>query len=109
MRRRCSHPQILLDASIVRLRSASRHHRRRSRQGRARSHRLARRFEAQVINDHIKGDNMKVVVRKYSGTGARELLDALEKQKAGVEDLLRSVKGFVSYTLARSGNGGFSV
>ncbi len=33
----------------------------------------------------------------------------LEKHKADVETLLRAVKGFVGYTLARSGDGGFSV
>jgi hypothetical protein len=52
---------------------------------------------------------MQVVVRKYSGKGAKELFDVLEKRTTDVESLIRSVKGFVSYTLARSGDGGFSV
>ena len=52
---------------------------------------------------------MQAVVRTYSGKGAKELFDALEKSKADVERILRSVKGFVSYVLARSGDGGFSV
>lgn len=52
---------------------------------------------------------MQVVIRNYSGTGAKELLDLLEKNKVEVEGILRSVKGFASYTLARSGDGGFSV
>ncbi len=52
---------------------------------------------------------MNVVVRTYSGAGAKELFDVLEKHKADVESLMRSVKGFVSYTLARSGDGGYSV
>jgi restriction endonuclease Mrr len=52
---------------------------------------------------------MHTVVRTYSGRGAKELFDALEKHKADVEKLMRSVKGFVGYTLARSGDGGFSV
>lgn len=52
---------------------------------------------------------MYAVVRMYSGKGAKELFDALENRKAEVENLIRSVKGFVSYTLARSGDGGFSV
>ena len=51
---------------------------------------------------------MEVVIRTYSGNGAKELFDVLEKNKADVESLIRSVKGFVSYTLARSGDGGFS-
>ena len=52
---------------------------------------------------------MHVVIRTYSGKGAKELFDVLEKRKAEVESLMRSVKGFVSYTLARSGDGGVSV
>jgi hypothetical protein len=52
---------------------------------------------------------MHVVVRTYSGKGAKELFDLLEKRKADVESIIRSVSGFVSYTLARSSDGGFSV
>jgi hypothetical protein len=52
---------------------------------------------------------MHAVIRTYSGKGAKELFDVLEKKKADVESLLRPIKGFVSYTLARSGDGGFSV
>ena len=52
---------------------------------------------------------MQTVIRRYSGKGAKELFDLLEKRAADVEELLRSVKGFVGYTLARSGDGGFSV
>lgn len=52
---------------------------------------------------------MKVVMRKYSGKGAKELMDALEKHATDVQSLMRSVKGVVSYTLARSGDGGYSV
>lgn len=52
---------------------------------------------------------MQVAIRKYSGKGARELFDVLEKNKPEVESLIRTVKGMVSYTLARSGDGGFSV
>ena len=52
---------------------------------------------------------MQAVVRTYSGKGAKELFDVLEKHTADVEKLMRPVKGFVSYTLARSGDGGFSV
>jgi hypothetical protein len=52
---------------------------------------------------------MHAVVRTYSGKGAKELFDVLEKRKTEVESLLRPIRGFVSYTLARSGDGGFSV
>jgi hypothetical protein len=52
---------------------------------------------------------MHAVVRTYAGKGAKELFDVLEKRKADMEGLFRPIKGFVSYTLARSGEGGFSV
>jgi hypothetical protein len=52
---------------------------------------------------------MQTAIRAYSGKGAKELFDLLEKHTAEVERLLRSVKGFVSYTLARNADGGFSV
>lgn len=52
---------------------------------------------------------MYAVIRTYSGKGAQELFDILEKRKSEVESVIRPVKGFVSYTLARSGDGGFSV
>jgi len=52
---------------------------------------------------------MHTVVRSFSGKGAKELFDLLEKNKTDVEKTLRSVKGLVSYTLVRSTDGGFSV
>jgi len=52
---------------------------------------------------------MQTVVRSYSGKGAKELFDILTKHTGDVEKLLRSVTGFVSYTLARTGDGGYSV
>jgi hypothetical protein len=52
---------------------------------------------------------MHAVVRAYSGKGAKELFDILEQRKKEVESTLRTVKGFVSYTLARSDDGGFTV
>jgi hypothetical protein len=52
---------------------------------------------------------MEVIIRKYSGRGAKELLDLLEKRAAEVESMLRSVNGFETYTLARAGDGGFSI
>jgi hypothetical protein len=52
---------------------------------------------------------MFTVVRSYFGKGAKELFDVLEKNKADVEKTIRSVKGFVSYSLVRSEDGGFSV
>ena len=52
---------------------------------------------------------MHAVVRTYSGKGAKELFDVLGKRKADVEQLLRPIKGFVSYTLAHTHDGGVSV
>ena len=54
---------------------------------------------------------MDVVVRTYTGKGSKELLSLLEQRKADVEKVMRSVKGFESYTLARSsdGKGGMSM
>ena len=40
---------------------------------------------------------------------AKELFELLEKRTADVEELTRSVQGFVRYSLARSGEGGFPV
>jgi hypothetical protein len=52
-----------------------------------------------------------VVVRTYSGKGSKELFSLLEEHKADIEKLMRTVKGFVSYTLARSSesDGGLSM
>jgi hypothetical protein len=52
---------------------------------------------------------MHAVVRTYSGKGAKELLDVLEKNKGEIEGLIRAVKGFVSFSLVRTSEGGFSV
>jgi hypothetical protein len=52
---------------------------------------------------------MQAVIRKYSGKGSTELFDVLEKHKSELEPTMRTVSGFVSYTLARSGSGGFSL
>ena len=52
---------------------------------------------------------MHAVVRNYSGKGAKALSDLIEKNKVEVESLIRSVKGFVSYSLVRTSRGGFSV
>ncbi len=52
---------------------------------------------------------MHAVIRSYSGKGAKELATILEKNKAEIEKLVRAVKGFVSYSLVRTQDGGFSV
>jgi hypothetical protein len=57
----------------------------------------------------IREDVMHAVVRTYSGQGAKELFNVLEKDKSTVEQLIRGIKGFVSYSLVRTEDGGFSV
>ena len=52
---------------------------------------------------------MYAVVRTYSGQGAKELFDLLERRKAEVESVIRAVSGFQSYTLIRTGDGGVTV
>jgi hypothetical protein len=48
---------------------------------------------------------MHAVVRTYSGKGANELFDVLEKNKAEVEELMRPVSGLVTYSLVRTTSG----
>jgi hypothetical protein len=45
----------------------------------------------------------------YSGAGGKKLIDVLEERKKEVEALIRPVKGFVSYSLIRTADGGASV
>jgi hypothetical protein len=59
-----------------------------------------------IINGEI---NMQTVIRTYSGKGAKELFDVLEQRKTELATVMRPIKGFVSYTAARSSDGGFTV
>lgn len=52
---------------------------------------------------------MHAVIRTYSGSGATELFDLLEKRKSEVEGLMRPIRGFASYHLIRTADGGTSV
>ena len=52
---------------------------------------------------------MSAVVRTYSGSGAKELFDLLERRKAEVEAVIRTVPGLISYTLVRTELGGTAV
>ena len=52
---------------------------------------------------------MQAVIRTYSGKGAKELFDVLEKRRGEVAGWMGKVKGLVGYTLARTADGGFSV
>ena len=52
---------------------------------------------------------MHAVIRSYSGAGAKELFDLLEKRKTEVESVIGTVIGLVSYTLIRTHDGGTAV
>ena len=52
---------------------------------------------------------MHTVIRTYSGSGAEALFDLLEERKSEVEEVIRAVNGFVSYSLFRTADGGVSV
>jgi hypothetical protein len=52
---------------------------------------------------------MHAVIRSYSGSGATDLFNLLEERKDEVEDIIRPVTGFVSYSLIRTSDGGVSV
>ena len=52
---------------------------------------------------------MYAVVRTYSGPGAKDLFNLLERRETEVEAVIRSVPGLVSYTLVQSAEGGMSV
>jgi len=48
---------------------------------------------------------MHVVTRRYSGPGAKELIDLVLKHKDEVEKLMRGVNGFVRYLIIKTGDG----
>ena len=52
---------------------------------------------------------MYAIVRSYSGQGASELFDLIEQRSEDVTALISGVPGFVSYTAARSSEGGVTV
>ena len=52
---------------------------------------------------------MYAVVRTYTGPGAKQLFDILDKRKADLEAALQHVRGLMSYTLIRSEAGGVAV
>ena len=52
---------------------------------------------------------MHAVIRNYSGKGAKELFDIVEKSQASIEKVMRPVKGFVSYSATRTADGGFTI
>ena len=49
------------------------------------------------------------VIRSYSGSGARELMDLIVERQDEVEGLLRAVTGFVGYSLIQTDDGGATI
>jgi hypothetical protein len=52
---------------------------------------------------------MHAVIRSYTGAGAKELFDLLEARKTEIDALMRPIKGFASYLLVRTDDGGTTV
>ena len=52
---------------------------------------------------------MYAAISRFSGEGTGELFDLIEQQKSTVEDLMRSVAGFVSVTTFRTDTEGHAV
>lgn len=52
---------------------------------------------------------MQAVLREYSGQGAAELIDFIAAQGPAIRTLMGSVKGFVSYAIIRTAEGGYTV
>jgi hypothetical protein len=50
--------------------------------------------------------HMYAEIRRYSGRGVDALFDLIEERKADVESLMRTIPGFVSYSLIRTEAGG---
>lgn len=52
---------------------------------------------------------MHAVIRSYSGEGAAELFDLIEKRADEVKKIIGGVPGFVSYVAFRADGGGTTV
>jgi hypothetical protein len=50
-----------------------------------------------------------MVTRNYSGAGAKELFDLLEKRKSDVKQVIGAVHGIKSYAMTRTHDGGYTV
>ena len=52
---------------------------------------------------------MHTVVRTYSGKGAAETIDLIIARKRDIKKLMHAVKGFVDYSVVKTGDGGFTI
>jgi hypothetical protein len=58
-----------------------------------------------AVQSNIGGrHNMHVVMRRYSGRGAKELIDLVLAHKDEVTKLMRGVDGFISYVIVKTGD-----
>jgi len=52
---------------------------------------------------------MHAVVRSYSGSGVNELFDLIEQRREEIENIIRGVSGFVSYSIIRQADSAATV
>ena len=52
---------------------------------------------------------MFAICNVYAGQGAGALYDRLFESSAEIDDLMRDIPGFVSYTMVRTKEGGYSI
>jgi len=52
---------------------------------------------------------MHTVIRTYSGKGASEVMDFIIENKREVKKVMQSMKGFISLSLVKTEDGGFTV
>jgi hypothetical protein len=63
-----------------------------------------------LIEGLVREDtSMHAVIRHYSGNGAKEFVDLIEKRKDEVRGIITGIKGFVRYTFIRTTDGGYTV
>jgi hypothetical protein len=56
-----------------------------------------------------EGNVMHAMLRTYSGPGAKAFAKLMEERKADIEKIVKSVPNLVSYSVASTGDGAFSV
>jgi hypothetical protein len=52
---------------------------------------------------------MYIVIRKYGGAGASELMDTIEQRSDDVKEVISGTPGFISYAAFREGDGGITI
>lgn len=62
--------------------------------------------QLEKLDGSCRKGTMYAEIRRYSGHGADALFDLIEELKTEVESVMRTIPGFVSYSLFRSEDGG---